>query len=114
MPTTTTHASAGGRIVIPPPFRRALGLKDGDEVLISLDDGVIHISTRKEQLRRAQELIRSHVSASRSLADEVIAERLKDTEGGPAGNRRQPWWVCSEQPLHLPWIDDLQPASLIG
>jgi hypothetical protein len=91
-----------------------LGLKDGDEVLISLDDGVIHISTRKEQLRRAQDLIRSHVSASRSLADELIAERLKDTEGGPAGNRRQPWWVCSEQPLHLPRIDDLQPASLIG
>jgi AbrB family looped-hinge helix DNA binding protein len=80
MPTVTTHVSAGGRIVIPSPFRRALGLEDGDEVLISLDDGVISVITRKQQLRRAQELVRSHVPDSRSLADELIAERRKEAD----------------------------------
>jgi AbrB family looped-hinge helix DNA binding protein len=75
-----THVSAGGRIVIPSAFRRALGLEDGDEVLISLDDGVIRVFTRKQQLRRAQELVRSHVPASRSLADELIAERRKEAD----------------------------------
>jgi hypothetical protein len=48
--------------------------------LISLDDGVIRVFTRKQQLRRAQELVRSHVPASRSLADELIAERRKEAE----------------------------------
>lgn len=78
MPTTAIHVSAGGRIVIPSSFRRALGLKDGDEVLLSLEDGVIHISTRRRQLRHAQELVTSHVPASRSLADELIAERREE------------------------------------
>jgi AbrB family looped-hinge helix DNA binding protein len=80
MPTTTTHVSAGGRIVIPSSFRRALGLKDGDEVLLSLEDGVIHISTRRQQLRHAQELVTSRVPASRSLADELIAERREEVD----------------------------------
>ena len=75
MADTAIHVSAGGRIVIPAEFRRALGLKDGDEVLLSLEDGVIRISTRKEQLRRAQALVMSHVSAQRSLAAELISER---------------------------------------
>jgi AbrB family looped-hinge helix DNA binding protein len=66
--------------VIPSEFRRALGLKDGDEVLLSLEDGVIRLFTRKQQLRRAQELVRSHVPASLSLADELVAERRKEAE----------------------------------
>jgi hypothetical protein len=36
--------------------------------------------TRKQQLRRAQELVRSHISASRSLADELIAERREEAD----------------------------------
>jgi hypothetical protein len=48
--------------------------------LISLDEGVICVFTRKQQLRHAQELVRSHVPASRSLADELIAERRKEAE----------------------------------
>jgi AbrB family looped-hinge helix DNA binding protein len=78
MPTTSIHVSAGGRIVIPSQFRRSLGLKDGDEVLISLDDGVIRVFTRKQQLRRAQDLVRSHVPDSRSLAKELIVERREE------------------------------------
>lgn len=75
MTTVSTHVSSSGRVVIPAKFRRALGIKDGDEVLISLDDGTILISTRRQQLRRAQALVRRHVEAGRSLADELIAER---------------------------------------
>jgi hypothetical protein len=58
------HASPGGKL----------------DQLISLDEGVICVFTRKQQLRRAQELVRSHVPASRSLADELIAERRKEAE----------------------------------
>jgi AbrB family looped-hinge helix DNA binding protein len=78
MSETAVNVSAGGRIVIPAQFRRALGLKVGDEVLLSLDNGVIRISTRKQRLRRAQELVRSHVAPERSLADELIAERREE------------------------------------
>jgi AbrB family looped-hinge helix DNA binding protein len=74
------HVSAGGRIVIPSQFRRVLGIEVGDEVLIGLDEGGIRISTRKQQLRRAQELVASHVSTERSLADELIAERRDEAD----------------------------------
>lgn len=68
VPSAATDVSAGGRIVIPAEFRRALHLIDGDEVLISLDDGVIRTSTRKQQLKRVQKLVMPNVLAQRSLA----------------------------------------------
>lgn len=65
----------GGRIVIPAEYRRALGLNVGDEVMLRLADGEIRISTRREAIRRAQQLLRPHLPDGRSLADELIAER---------------------------------------
>lgn len=80
MPRVAVRVSAGGRIVIPSELRSALGLKVGDEVLISLEDGEIRISTREHQLRRAQELVRSQVPTERSLAEELIAERHAEAD----------------------------------
>ncbi len=80
MTSVSTYVSSSGRVVIPAKFRRALGIKDGDEVVISLDKGVIRISTRRQQLRRAQALVKRHVEPGRSLADELIAERRSDAE----------------------------------
>jgi AbrB family looped-hinge helix DNA binding protein len=74
MTEVSARVSPGGRIVVPAEFRKALGLEVGNEVLISLEDGGIRISTRKQQLTRAQELVRSHVPAKRSLAfDQPLA-----------------------------------------
>lgn len=42
-----------GRIVIPAAYRRALGLKGGDRLLLRLDEDGIHIQTRMQALRRA-------------------------------------------------------------
>ncbi len=38
-----TRIREGGRLVIPSAFRKALGLKPGDEVLLSLEDGEIRV-----------------------------------------------------------------------
>ena len=80
MTVVSTHVSSSGRVVIPAKFRRALGIEDGDEVVISLDEGAIRISTRRQQLRRAQALVKRHVEPGRSLADELIAERRSDAD----------------------------------
>jgi AbrB family looped-hinge helix DNA binding protein len=65
----------GGRLVIPAGFRKALGMKIGDDVILALADGEVRVFTRPEAIRRAQERVRRYVPAERSLVDELIAER---------------------------------------
>lgn len=70
--------SDGGRLVIPAPFRQALGVNEGDEVIVHLEEEGLRILTPDQALRRAQMLLRRHVPAGRSLADELIAERREE------------------------------------
>lgn len=65
----------GGRIVIPADYRRALGLKVGDEVILRMADGEVHILTRRQAIKKAQALVRKHVSGRKSLVRELIRER---------------------------------------
>jgi AbrB family looped-hinge helix DNA binding protein len=68
----------GGRLVIPVPYRDALGVREGTEVVMSLTDGELRIRTLNETLRRARMLVRRYIPEGRSLADELIAERRRE------------------------------------
>jgi AbrB family looped-hinge helix DNA binding protein len=70
----------GGRVVIPAPYREALGVDEGDELSVRFEDGEIRLTTPGLALRRAQEMLRRYVPAGRSLADELIAERRLEAE----------------------------------
>jgi len=70
-----TRLTEGGRIVLPAEYRRALGLRTGDEVILRLEDGEIRILTPRQAIRKAQDLVRRTIPEGRSLADELIAER---------------------------------------
>ena len=75
MQQRATKVDRHGRVVIPAEYRRALGLREGDAVVIQLDDGALRILTRAEAIKRAQEIVAKYVSPERSLVDELIAER---------------------------------------
>jgi AbrB family looped-hinge helix DNA binding protein len=65
-----------GRIVIPAKFRKQLGMKKGEWLVIGVQDGEVRLFTIDEAIRRAQETMRKYVpDQSRSLVDELIAER---------------------------------------
>lgn len=73
--------AAGGRVVIPAHYRRALGVKAGDEVILVLeDDGAVRIMTPARALQRAKQAVRKYVGADRRLGEELIAERRQDLE----------------------------------
>ncbi len=72
--------SEGGRVVIPLEIRKALGLQEGDVVLWELAEGEARLTTRRERLRRAQDLVRQYVPEGVSLVDELIAERRAEAE----------------------------------
>jgi AbrB family looped-hinge helix DNA binding protein len=80
METMRARIAAGGRIVIPAEYRRALGIQEGDEVILRLQDGEVRILSPQEAIKRAQDLVARYVAADRSLVDELIAERRRDAE----------------------------------
>lgn len=73
--TEIVKVSDGGRIVIPAAFRKELDLHVGDDVVVELEGGSLRLCTRREGLRRAQEILRKYLQGGPSLADELIAER---------------------------------------
>lgn len=64
-----------GRVVIPAPLRRALGLQPGDEVVVSVAQGELRLATRDHAIAAAQDKVRHRVGAGTSLVDELIRER---------------------------------------
>ncbi len=78
MGLNTVRLGSNGRLVIPAEYRKALGVGEGDELVVRFEDGELRLSTRKTALRRAQERVRRYVPEGVSLADELIQERLKE------------------------------------
>ena len=64
-----------GRVVIPASFRKRLGIRVGDEVVLQIQDDELRITTLKRNIERARRLVRKHVKPGTSLVDELIAER---------------------------------------
>jgi AbrB family looped-hinge helix DNA binding protein len=72
---TFARVNENGRVVIPASYRKALGIKAGDEVILRMEDDELRITTMKRRLERARRRIRQYVKPGVSLADEFIAER---------------------------------------
>jgi AbrB family looped-hinge helix DNA binding protein len=64
-----------GRVVIPASFRKALGIKAGDEVLLRMRDDELRITTQQRRVQRAQDRARRYLKPGNSLVDELLAER---------------------------------------
>lgn len=78
MAAIKTKLGMGGRVVIPAQYRKSLGIKPGDEIIVSFKDGEIKITTVREAVRRAQEIVRRFVPEGVSLVDELIQERRRE------------------------------------
>jgi AbrB family looped-hinge helix DNA binding protein len=72
---TKLRVNENGRVVIPAPFRKALGISPGDEVVLRLEDDELRITTMKLRMERARRSVRKYVKPGTSLVDELIAER---------------------------------------
>lgn len=73
-----TTIGQGGRLVIPAPYREALGLQDGAEVTLWMEEDELHVIPSDRVLKHVQAIVRRYVPADRSLADELIAERRRE------------------------------------
>ncbi len=76
----STVVGKGGRIVIPAPYRKALGIKEGDAVFIKLEGEDLRIVSDETEVRRVREMIDRYVPEGVSLVDELIRERRREAE----------------------------------
>lgn len=70
-----------GRLVIPAKYRKALGLKAGDEVVLVLEEDEIRVVSTRQAIARAQAVVRHYIPEGRSLAQELIRERREEASG---------------------------------
>jgi AbrB family looped-hinge helix DNA binding protein len=67
--------SDGGRVVIPSEIRQFMAIKEGDTVLWTIEDGIVTLTTRDQQLRQVQALFKAISPADECWSDELINER---------------------------------------
>ncbi len=78
MSEVKARMSKDGRLVVPSTFRKALGLKPGDEVVMILEEGELRVLGARQAIARAQALVRRYVPEGRSLSQELIQERREE------------------------------------
>lgn len=67
-----------GRVMIPAPVRKELGLAAGDELVVSRDGDGIHLRTRPMALAHARRLIARYIPAGTDLVGELRLARRAD------------------------------------
>ena len=68
----------GGHVALPPTLTKALGIQEGDNVVLRLEGDELRLYSRDTAIKRMQELVARHVPAGANLVDELIAERRRE------------------------------------
>jgi bifunctional DNA-binding transcriptional regulator/antitoxin component of YhaV-PrlF toxin-antitoxin module len=71
---------AGGRLIVPAEFRKAMAIDSGDTVIIELEGDELRVRSLRTALNRARARLRRFVPEGISLSDELIAERRAEAE----------------------------------
>lgn len=81
METYTTRLEKSGRILIPVVVRRRLGLSEGSQVLVKVEEsGALQVTSRSQALAKVREEIRKYIPAGQDLAGELIRDRRAEVE----------------------------------
>lgn len=81
---TRVVVGPGGRVVIPAPFREALGVAEGDAMFMRLDGEELRVVSDAVEVRQVREMIARHAPADVSLVDELIRERRREAAADEA------------------------------
>ena len=79
MQEVQTRLGENGRIVIPAEFRKLLGLKVGDPLVVRLDEDGLRIESRRAAVRAAQRMIRERVPKGELLTERLFKMRRAET-----------------------------------
>ena len=81
----STRLMPGGQVTIPRTFTKALGIQEGDNVVLRLEGDELRLYSRATAIKRMQKLVARHVPPGVKLADELIAERRREARREAGG-----------------------------
>ena len=73
--------ASNGRLVIPANVRSELGMSDGGNFIVHVEDGNIRLEPIQAAVSRAQAIVRRYVPEDVSLVDELTEDRRRESEG---------------------------------
>ena len=76
--TIAAKMDRAGRLLLPQRFRSELGLADGSEVLLSLENGEIRLTTRAAALKKAQDALQQFRPPVEGVVDSFLADRREE------------------------------------
>jgi AbrB family looped-hinge helix DNA binding protein len=81
MEVYTTRLEKSGRILVPVAIRRRLGLSEGSQVIVKVEEsGTLQVTSRSQVLAQARDEIRKYIPAGRDLAEELIQDRRAEAK----------------------------------
>jgi AbrB family looped-hinge helix DNA binding protein len=78
MTTSRLRLGENGRISLPAAYRRELGLRPGDELILQLEEGGIRVTSPKLAIERARRILDRYIKTDDSLVDSLIADRRSE------------------------------------
>jgi AbrB family looped-hinge helix DNA binding protein len=73
--------SKDGRVLIPAVIRANLGLQEGSQLTLRVENGEIRLFDKVQALRKAQALASKFKKSKESVVDEFLNDRRKQTTG---------------------------------
>ena len=68
-----------GRLVLPAAVRKALGLKPGSRLILSVEGQVVKLTPMREAIRKAQAILAPYrPKDGRLVSDELVADRHEE------------------------------------
>ena len=64
-----------GRIVLPQPVRSTKQLNNGDELILTIENGAIVLRSYEDAMQQLQDAYSQGIAPDRRLAEELITER---------------------------------------
>lgn len=81
-----SRINENGRIVIPAAIRKSMGLRAGDSVVMTIEDGVLHIESQRVKIRQIQEDFKKFAKPGRRASEELAEDRREE-----AGREMEEW-----------------------
>ena len=75
---TTAKLDRAGRLMVPRKFREELGLGEGSELVVRLEDGGLRVETRETALRRMQAYLKQFGKPGKPVVEEFLKERQQE------------------------------------
>ena len=80
-PRAFVDLGKAGRFVVPAAMRAAMGVGEGDRLVVTLEGDALRVESQKSVIARVQAALRPLAKPGVSVVDELIADRRREAAG---------------------------------